>query len=147
MTGVEGWLILIRMQQLTEGLTKRNLRQAAANFGWLSVERGVRLLLSVGVGFWVARQLGPAEFGVLNYCLALVGLLSFLPALGLDQVVRRELILRPAEANLLMVNAFSLRLMSGLVAMGVLAVVLVAGGRWMKAEEQLLVGVLSLMLF
>lgn len=117
------------------------------NFGWLAVERGVRLTLSVIVGFWVARHLGPRQFGTLSYCLALVGLLGFLPALGLDQVVRRELILRPAEANLLMVNAFSLRLVGGLVAMGVLAVSLVAGGRWMKAEEQLLVGVLSLMLF
>ena len=137
------------MQGSHRGLLFRTtwVKQAATNFGWLAVERGVRLALSVVVGFWVARHLGPAEFGVLNYCLALVGLLGFLPALGLDQVVRRELILRPAEANLLMVNAFSLRLVGGLVAMGVLAVALVAGGRWMKAEEQLLVGVLSLMLF
>jgi len=44
------------------------VKQAATNFGWLAVERGVRLALSVVVGFWVARHLGPAGFGTLNYC-------------------------------------------------------------------------------
>jgi PST family polysaccharide transporter len=137
------------MQESHGGLSfeTTSVKQAAANFGWLAVERGIRLTLGVAVGFWVARHLGPTEFGVLNYCLALIGLLGFVPALGLDQVVRRELILRPAETNLIMVNAFGLRAAGGLVAVGILMVTLVTGGGWMNAEERRIVGVLSLLLF
>jgi len=123
------------------------VKQAATNFGWLAVERGVRLALSVVVGFWVARHLGPAGFGTLNYCLALVGLWGIFPALGLDQVVRRELILRPERADQILVNAFGLRTAGGLITVGLLIMVLVTGGGWMNAEERRVVGVLSLLLF
>jgi PST family polysaccharide transporter len=77
----------------------------------------------------------------------LIGLFWVFPALGLDQVVRRELILRPAGTNLIMVNAFGLRMAGGLVAVGLLIIALVTGGGWMNAEERRIVGVLSLMLF
>lgn len=84
------------------------------NFGWLSADKAYRLSLSLVVGTWVARYLGPGGYGVMNYGLAMVGLVSVLPTLGLDLILRRELVRRPAEAGNLLGTAFLLRLGSGL---------------------------------
>lgn len=94
----------------------RRLRAAPAwhNFGWLSFDKGVRLTLGVVVGMWMARHLGPADYGLLNYALALVSLASVFPALGLDLIVRRGLVNNPADAGRLLGTTFGLRLGAGL---------------------------------
>ena len=88
-------------------------RAAASNFGWLVSEKIARLVLNVGVGFWVARYLGPERFGELAYAIAAVGLFSLGAELGLDAVVRRELIRRPADTARLLAAAAALRLLGG----------------------------------
>jgi PST family polysaccharide transporter len=93
------------------------------NFGWLTFDKGVRLTLGVVVGMWMARHLGPADYGLLNYALALASLASVFPALGLDLIVRRGLVNAPADAGRLLGTTFGLRLGAGLAAY----VVLVAG--------------------
>ena len=50
---------------------------AARDFGWLAVDRGIRMVFAVVVGLWVARYLGPEAFGRLNYALAVVAMLEF----------------------------------------------------------------------
>ncbi|MFN2443256.1 MAG: hypothetical protein ABR517_11290, partial [Thermoanaerobaculia bacterium] len=51
---------------------------------WLALERAVQIALTLLVGFWVARHLGPRSFGVLNYALAVVALLVPLSSMGLQ---------------------------------------------------------------
>lgn len=48
--------------------------------------------LGLLVGVWVARYLGPAQFGDINYALAFVGIATVLTTLGLDSVAIRELV-------------------------------------------------------
>ena len=115
------------------------------NFSWLVAEKGVRLVLSVGVGFWVARYLGPERFGILNYGLALVGLVSLLAELGLENVVRRDLIRTPGRTTEWVATSAGLRLAGGVAAYGVLAIILWRGG--MRDSERMLVAVLGLTLF
>ena len=49
---------------------------ALRNGAWLAAEKALRLVLVTGVGFWVARHLGPGRFGILVTAIALVGLLQ-----------------------------------------------------------------------
>jgi PST family polysaccharide transporter len=93
-----------------------------ANFGWLSADKVYRLSLSLVVGTWVARYLGPGGYGVMNYGLAVVGLVSLLPVLGLDNLLRRELVRQPAASGRLLGTTFVLRLAGGIITYGGLLV-------------------------
>lgn len=121
------------------------MRAAAHNLGWLVAEKAARLVLNVGVGFWVARYLGPARFGTLNYVLALVGIASLLAELGLDAIVRRRLIHAPDEATAVLATAWGLRLAGGVLAYGGLVAGSVFGG--VTSEERALLAVAGLTLF
>ena len=106
----------------------------------------MRLVFGVGVGFWLARHLGPGRLGTLGYCTALVTLLGFVPSLGLDAVVKRDLLQRPEQTAGLLASSFFLRLAAGGLAYAAV-LVLAAGGWGMNAEERRLLAVLGLLLF
>jgi O-antigen/teichoic acid export membrane protein len=105
----------------------------------------MRFLLVTIVGFWVARHLGPIQFGAFNYGLALVGMMALVAELGLEGIVRRELILQPHQGNSMVVTVSLVRLGGGSVAYAII----VASGflGWVTAEEHRLLVVLGLMLF
>lgn len=113
------------MQQMADALAKPGLQRAAANFGWLMLERALRFALGALVGFVVARYLGPVQLGAFSYCLALVTLLGFIPALGLDAIVKRELINSPRATAEVLASALALRAAAGSVAFAVV---------WLTAE-------------
>lgn len=115
------------------------------NLGWLAAERAVRLVLNVGVGFWVARYLGPVRFGALSYAMAVVGIAALLAELGLDGVVRRELIQQSENSGPLIATAWRLRLVGGAIAWSLLVVSGLSG--WASEREQALFAVLGLTLF
>ena len=54
------------------------------NTGWLFAEKVLRMAVGLFVGVWVARYLGPAQYGLLNYAGAFVGLFSAFATLGLE---------------------------------------------------------------
>ncbi|HVU25131.1 MAG TPA: flippase [Opitutus sp.] len=94
------------------------VRAAARNFGWLAAERGVRLTCSVAGGLVVARYLGPAQFGVFNYALAMVTFLLAIAQMGLDALVQREVLATPERAAATLGAAGRLRLAAGAACYG-----------------------------
>ncbi|MBI2355166.1 MAG: flippase [Deltaproteobacteria bacterium] len=91
---------------------------------------GVGLLVSV----WVARYLGPAQFGMLSYATAFVALFGALATLGLDGIVVRELVRNPDDSQEILGTAFALRLAGGLLAL----LMAVAVASWLRHGEQTL---------
>ncbi len=134
------------MQQLADVLAKPGFQKAAANLGWLLAERAVRLVLGAVVGFFVARHLGPVRLGSLSYCLALVTLATSLVSLGMDAVLKRELLQAPGGAPGLLASGAVLRLLAGLVGFGVLLLAGLTGAVGTGEESRLLV-IFGLMLF
>lgn len=92
-------------------------RRVAENAGWLLADRAVRLGLGFIVGVWVARYLGPHDFGQLSYAIALAGLFSVFVELALEGVVVRVLIERPGEAGAVLGTAFGLRMIGAMIAL------------------------------
>ncbi len=137
------WSVLLPAIQ--SFFARPGVQAATGNLGWLVAEKGVRFVLNVGVGFWVARHLGPAQFGMLNYGLAVVGLVALLAELGLESIVRRELIQKPVEAAPLVVTVVGLRLTGGVLAYALLLAG--AGLGWVAPEERALLLVFGLTLF
>ncbi len=55
-------------------------------------EKLLRLFSGLFVGVYVARYLGPAQYGMLNYAISVVALVSSVASLGLDSLVVREIV-------------------------------------------------------
>ncbi len=87
------------------------------NSGWLLFDRLTRLLLGVFISAWVARYLGPEQYGNLAYVLAFLAFFQVLVSLGLDGVVVREISRNPTCASATLGTAFILRVMAGVVAL------------------------------
>ena len=89
------------------------------NIGWLFFDRIFRMGMGLVVGAWVARYLGPSDFGIFNYLLATIGILTPFASLGLENMVVKELVENPSKAKIIMSTAITLRIISGLIAFAV----------------------------
>lgn len=94
----------------------QQLALALENTGWLLIDRLVRMGIGVITTVWLARHLGPAQFGVINYASALVVVITTLSALGLNSIVVRELVNEPERERDVLVASFVLQLTAGVVA-------------------------------
>ena len=92
-------------------------RKYFANTSWLLGERVLRMVVSLFVGIYVARYLGPERFGLLSYALSFVLLFSSLASFGLDDILVRELVKSPEQRNNLLGTVFWLKV-CGTVVMG-----------------------------
>ncbi|OGV76713.1 MAG: O-unit flippase [Lentisphaerae bacterium RIFOXYB12_FULL_65_16] len=94
------------------------------NTGWLFLDRMVRMGVGLLVGVWVARYLGPEQFGILNYAMAFVALFASVASMGLDNIVVRDIVHDPAHADRILGSAFLLRVSGGVftIAASLLAI-------------------------
>jgi PST family polysaccharide transporter len=69
------------------------------------------------VYLWVARYLGPTQYGQLNYAIALTSLVAALASLGADNIVIRELVKTPERRDVLLGSAMLLKLIGAALAM------------------------------
>jgi PST family polysaccharide transporter len=93
------------------------LRSIAVNTGWLFVPKLLRIALALFVTAWLARYLGPSQYGILNYAIAFVILLGPITRLGLEGVVVQELLRAPDEKDEILGTTFVLRLAGGVLSM------------------------------
>jgi len=106
--------------RMTNELDKINpgLRKIMGNMGWLMVDRFVRMGFGLFVGVWVARYLGPIQFGSLNFALAFVSLFGVLTSLGLEGIVIREVLHNAHDTHEILGTTLVLRSGGGLLAVG-----------------------------
>jgi polysaccharide transporter, PST family len=76
---------------------------------WLGADRAFRLTVGMVAGLIVIRHLGPTANGLLQSGLALAALLGAVVELGLESVLRRELVRHPARAPALLGTTLVLR--------------------------------------
>ena len=96
-----------------------------ANTSWLASERIFAIVLTLAVGIYVARYLGPGQFGLLSYAISFVGLFSMLATLGLDQIVVRELVTSPGQTDSLLSTVFWLKIAGSILVLGLTLLTLV----------------------
>lgn len=92
---------------------RTELKKVIRNTGWLVGDNVARLLLGTAVGIWMARYLGPDQYGVLSYALAYVALFSSLVTLGLDNIVVREIVKDKSNTLKILGSAFLLKIVAG----------------------------------
>ncbi|MGL4501640.1 MAG: flippase [Planktothrix sp.] len=90
------------------------LRQLLSNTAWLLADKVLRMGLGLLVGVWVARYLGPEQFGLFNYAIALVSLFSVFATLGLNKIVIRDIVRNPTIQDETLGTAFILKVLGGI---------------------------------
>jgi PST family polysaccharide transporter len=102
---------LALVPRITEKLNQLGpgLRKIIGNTGWLMFDRVVRMGMGLFVGVWVARYLGPQQFGSLNFAVAFVALFGTVTTLGLEMIVVREIVHRPSEVHEILGTTLALR--------------------------------------
>lgn len=115
-------------------------RAVVANASWMMIERVFTMAVNLAVTLLLARSLGPEVFGQLAYVLAAVTLVLPLAALGVNDVVTRELVEARYEPRQVMATTLGMRLLGALLGLGVLlAWVLLASDLTLEARMALAV--------
>jgi len=99
-------------------------RKYFANTSWLLAERVFRLAVNLFVGIYVARYLGPQQFGILSYALSFVSIFSAFALLGLDTIIVRELVKEEGHRDEILGTACCLKLFGALVVLLMITLVL-----------------------
>ena len=123
---IENFLITLLPQFIYKQLKDRdNLIKIIRNTGWLFADRILRMGVGLFVGVWVARYLGPEQFGIFNYAIAFVGLFGVFATLGLNSIVVRDIVRDPAYKNETLGTAFTIKFIGGfltlLVTIGIIS--------------------------
>jgi PST family polysaccharide transporter len=118
------------------------LRKILANTGWLFIDQVVRMGFGLVVGVWVARYLGPEQFGTFNYALAFVALIEVFATFGLDSIVIRNLVRNPSSRDEVLGTACLLKVVGGFLTLG-LALTAISFFRPQDPLSRWLVGILG----
>ncbi len=86
------------------------------NAGWIMFEKFFRMAANFLVVIMVARFLGPDQFGIINYLMAMINILGPITALGMAGVLVRDLVRNPDQQNELLGTSFVLKFLAALIS-------------------------------
>jgi O-antigen/teichoic acid export membrane protein len=112
------------IKKLTSLKNHQGFMKYFKNTSWLFAEKILRMVVGLFVGIWVARYLGPEQFGTFSYALSFVGMFSAIATLGLDSIVVRELVKDASIKDKLIGTAFWLKLFGAFFTLIILAIVI-----------------------
>ncbi|MEK6477302.1 flippase [Catalinimonas sp. 4WD22] len=95
------------------------LKKVSANMSWLFIERMIMLAVTLAVGVYVARYLGPKYYGILNFAISFIALFIAIANLGLQNVLVKELVEHEDEHNTFMGSAFLMKLGGSIILLGI----------------------------
>ena len=110
-----------------------NLLKIVDNIGWLFFDKVLRMGVGLLIGVWIARYLGPEQFGLLNFTAALIGLFGALASMGLQGIVVREIVRDPASSEEILGTAAALQLFGGILAY----ILLLATVAWIRPDDRM----------
>ncbi|KKR21163.1 MAG: Membrane protein [Parcubacteria group bacterium GW2011_GWE2_39_37] len=93
------------------------------NTGWMFGGQFFNMAIAFFVGAYIARYLGPKNYGLMNYAISFASLFGFLAGFGVDNILNRELIKYPEKRDELLGNGFWLKLIGGIFAIIIINIV------------------------
>jgi O-antigen/teichoic acid export membrane protein len=121
------------------GTTKRKI---LTNVGWATTGRIVRVLTETLVSIFVARYLGPSQYGLMNYVISFVAIFSIIANFGLDNIEIREIAKPGSDFRVIMGTSFRLRFLFAIVAGIVIVITVFLGSQ--DAETRCLIFIYAL---
>ncbi|MDA9277870.1 flippase [Amylibacter sp.] len=103
------------------------------NIGWLFFGQILRISIGLIIGVWIARYLGPEQFGLLSFVTAFVSIFGAISGLGLKSIVVRDIVRDPSVKNETLGTAAMLQFIGGLLAY----VLITASIFWVRPDDAL----------
>jgi len=122
-------------------LLRPGLERYVSNTAWLLTEKIIRTLINFVVVAWIARYLGPAQFGVLSFAQSLLFLFAAVATLGVDNILIRELVSKKFAQGPLLFTSLALKLIAASIVIAVMFAGLFAAS--IDAETKLIVFLIS----
>lgn len=94
------------------------------NTSWLLADNALKLVVGLFIGAWVARHLGPEEFGIYSYAIGLVAMFGSVATLGLNNIVVRELVKKEDCNGEILATTFVLKIIGACIALLLLCIAL-----------------------
>lgn len=82
------------------------------NFSWLAGEKAIRLVSSFILGIWLARYLGPSNYGLFSYSVAFTSIFLGISKLGMDGIIVKEIVQKPESYIKVLGTAFWLKFLA-----------------------------------
>ena len=95
-------------------LSSADAQKVVGNTGWLLADKLIKAGGELTIGLWMARYLGPKDFGLLSYAIAFLGLFGAVAPMGLNKIVVRDLVQQPECHGQILGTALVIRLISGI---------------------------------
>lgn len=120
----------------------QGLKKILHNSSWMAAEQVARMVAGLFIGIWIARHLGPSDYGALSFALALSSLVGVFATLGLTRTVVRELTLHANDdgfARRMLASTLAWRLLFSLLCYLVTVTISIVFGQ----GNPLLVGIVA----
>ncbi len=91
-------------------------KKVVFNIGWMFIDKIFKIIVGLFVGVWVARYLGPEQYGLWNFAIAFSALFGAIAPIGIIGILTRDFVKFPEKQNELLGSAFVLRLIGGFLA-------------------------------
>jgi len=94
------------------------------NISWIIGDKLMRIFAGLYVTAWIARYLGPGDFGIYNYALAFVAFFTILSTLGIDQILLREIVHHEGERDEILGTTFFMRIIGSTLCVSLATLVI-----------------------
>lgn len=84
------------------------------NTSWLILSRILSMGISLVTTAFIARNLGPTNYGQLSYATSFVAIFSFIPSLGIDNVIYRDILKNKGARFEILGSALAIKLAASL---------------------------------
>jgi O-antigen/teichoic acid export membrane protein len=118
-----------------------NLLKIVDNIGWLFFDKILRMGIGLFVGVWIARYLGPEQFGLLSFATAFVGLFGAIATMGLQGIVVRDIVRDPGGKEETLGTAAVLQFLGGLIAYGLILATIF----WLRADDLMAKAIIAIL--
>lgn len=109
------------MIKLKAAIQNPNTMRYAKNSAWMLAEYALKIISAIFVTIYVARYLGPEQFGTLSYALAIVAIFMAVSRLGMESILVRDIAKNPDQSQAYMSTAFGLMLLAAIAGLAIVS--------------------------
>lgn len=107
--------MLNKLKRIYPDLAPEKLK-IASNTGWLLLSKINRVVFGLLIGTWVARHLGPQNFGILEYAIAFSSFFLPLSTAQISPIITKQLVRNSEHSNQILGTAFAVQILGGITA-------------------------------
>lgn len=98
-----------------EKINHPSVQKHTKNLSWMFFAKIASMVIAFIATAYIARNLGPKNYGELSYAISFVGIFSFLSSLGVEQILYRDTIRYPEKRNAYIGSAIIIRIVASLI--------------------------------